>query len=186
MYNDYDLKLPITSIYLIAENKEDANSIKSQIKSLGYRGSTEETLGEQMLIMSDVLTMVLAGIAVVSLFVASIMILVVLYISVIERTKEIGLLRSIGARSKDIKRIFVSEAFLIGISGGIIGVVSAYIISIFVNMYSLREFQVAVMKITFYHSLTGLLLSTIVSMICGRFPAKKAANLDPVVALRTE
>lgn len=105
----------------------NSSDIKSKILDLGYSTSREELMGDQMLTMLDVLTIVLAGI---SLLVSSIMILVVLYISVIERTKEIGLLRAIGARSKDVKRIFVLEAFLIGLSSGVIG---AYIISIFVN-----------------------------------------------------
>ena len=114
------------------------------------------------------------------------MILVVLYISVVERTKEIGLLRAIGARSKDIKRIFVSEAFLIGILSGTIGVVCAYLISIGVNKVSMNTFNMVLMNITGPYIALGILLSTIVSMIAGLFPANKAAKLDPVDSLRAE
>lgn len=139
-----------------------------------------------MLTKLNILTIVLSGIAGISLLVSSIMILVVLYISVVERTKEIGLLRAIGARSKDIKRIFVSEAFLIGLSSGIVGLLSALIISFFVNQGSLKVFDMKVMNVTVAYVAFGVAISTIVSIIAGLFPANKAANLDPVDSLRTE
>lgn len=139
-----------------------------------------------MLTMLNILTIVLAGIAGISLLVSSIMILVVLYISVVERTKEIGLLRAIGARSKDIKRIFVSEAFLIGISSGVVGLLTALVISFFVNQGSLKMFDMKVMNVTVAYAISGVAISTIVSMIAGLFPANKAAKLDPVDSLRTE
>lgn len=139
-----------------------------------------------MLTMLNVLTAVTTGIAAISLVVSSIMILVVLYISVVERTKEIGLLRAIGARSKDIKRIFVSEAFLIGLCSGIIGLTGAFLISIVVNKASMEIFDIKVMNVTLMYALTGIVISTIVSMGAGLFPANKAAKLDPVDSLRTE
>ena len=136
--------------------------------------------------MLDILTIVLAGIAGISLVVSSIMILVVLYISVVERTKEIGLLRAIGARSKDVKRIFVLEAFFIGLSSGVIGLIGSYVISIFVNKASIQMFDMKVMNITVWYALAGVGVSIIVSMLSGLFPANKAAKLDPVDSLRTE
>lgn len=175
-----------TMVYLVAEDENTASTIKSTITDLGYGGSTQEMMGDQMLTMLNILTIVLAGIAGISLLVSSIMILVVLYISVVERTKEIGLLRAIGARSKDIKRIFVSEAFLIGISSGIIGLATAYVVSIVVNHASMQMFDMNVMNVTVPYCIAGVLISTIVSMIAGLFPANKAAKLDPVDSLRTE
>lgn len=172
--------------YLVAENESAASDIKTTITELGYGGSTQEVMGAQMMTMLDILTLVLAGIAGISLVVSSIMILVVLYISVVERTKEIGLLRAIGARSKDIKRIFVSEAFLIGISSGTLGIIIAYVTSIFVNKVSMQVFDMQLMNITIPYVVSGLMISTVVSMIAGLFPANKAAKLDPVDSLRTE
>ena len=173
-------------VYLVAHNEEDASNIKKITSDLGYAGSTAEAMGDQMLTMLNVLTAVTTGIAAISLLVSSIMILVVLYISVVERTKEIGLLRAIGARSKDIKRIFVSEAFLIGISSGLIGLIGAFIISLLVNKISTQVFDIKVMNITVVYCILGILVSTIVSMIAGLFPANKAAKLDPVDSLRSE
>ena len=172
--------------YLVTEDEAVASELKETIVDMGYGGSTQEVMGDQMMTMLDILTLVLAGIAAISLVVSSIMILVVLYISVVERTKEIGLLRAIGARSKDVKRIFVSEAFLIGICSGTLGIVIASVISIFVNKVSLETFDVELMNITIPYVVVGVWISTVVSMIAGLFPANRAAKLDPVDSLRTE
>ena len=172
--------------YLVTEDELVASELKETIVDMGYGGSTQEVMGDQMMTMLDILTLVLAGIAAISLVVSSIMILVVLYISVVERTKEIGLLRAIGARSKDVKRIFVSEAFLIGICSGTLGIVIASVISIFVNKVSLETFDVELMNITIPYVVVGVWISTVVSMIAGLFPANRAAKLDPVDSLRTE
>lgn len=186
LLNDGGIELNPSAIFLVADDEDTASNVKDKVADLGYGGSTNEAMGRQMLTMLTVLTVVLAGIAGISLVVSSIMILVVLYISVVERTKEIGLLRSIGARSKDIKRIFVSEAFLIGLSSGIIGLISAFLISLVVNSASMREFDMKAINITLTYAIVGVGISTIVSMIAGLFPANKAAKLDPVDSLRTE
>ncbi|WP_294342598.1 ABC transporter ATP-binding protein/permease [uncultured Clostridium sp.] len=186
LLSDAGKELKPTMVYLVADNEEDASDLKSTIRDLGYSGSTQETMGDQMLTMLNIVTIVLAGIAGISLLVSSIMILVVLYISVVERTKEIGLLRAIGARNKDIKRIFVSEAFLIGISSGILGTISSFIISILVNKASMNVFDMKVMNITGGYVIIGIGISVIVSMLAGLSPANKASKLDPVDSLRTE
>lgn len=178
--------LDTSVIYLIANTKEEASNIKTKILDMGYQGSVQEIMGDQMVTMLNVLTIVLAGIAAISLIVSSIMILVVLHISVVERTREIGLLRAIGARSKDIKIIFVSEAFLIGLFSGIIGLVSAFLIGKFANIASMKVFYIEVVNITPAYAICGIVVSTIISMCSGLIPARKAAKLDPVESLRTE
>ena len=178
--------LDTSVIYLIANTKEEASNIKTKMLDMGYQGSVQEIMGDQMVTMLNVLTIVLAGIAAISLIVSSIMILVVLHISVVERTKEIGLLRAIGARRKDIKRIFVSEAFLIGLFSGIIGLISAFLIEKFANIASMKVFYIDVVNITPAYAICGIVVSTIISMCSGLIPARKAAKLDPVESLRTE
>lgn len=178
--------LDTSVIYLIANTKEEASNIKTKMLDMGYQGSVQEIMGDQMVTMLNVLTIVLAGIAAISLIVSSIMILVVLHISVVERTKEIGLLRAIGARRKDIKRIFVSEAFLIGLFSGIIGLISAFLIEKFANIASMKVFYIDVVNITPAYAICGIVVSTIISMCPGLIPARKAAKLDPVESLRTE
>lgn len=186
MFKEADIELTIGTIYLKANSENEASRIKSEVKKLGYRGSIQEVMGDRMLTMLNILTLGLAGIAGISLLVSSIMILVVLYISVVERTKEIGLLRAIGARRKDIKRIFVSEAFLIGLSSGILGVLGAFTVGIIVNSAMIRLYEMEVINLTVTYSLVGICISTVVSMLSGLYPANKAAKLDPVEALRTE
>lgn len=173
-------------VYLVADNEEAASKIKSITADLGYGGSTAEAMGDQMLTMLNLLTVATTGIAAISLVVSSIMILVVLYISVVERTREIGLLRAIGARKKDIKRIFVSEAFIIGVSSGVIGLVGAFLISLAVNKVSMSAFDIKIMNVTLTYALAGVAVSSFVSVVAGLFPAKKAATLDPVDSLRSE
>ena len=189
-YDDIQAKmgdnLEANTVYLVADNESDSAKIKSKTKELGYSGSTEEVIGEQMIVMSDIVTAALTGISAISLVVSSIMILIVLNISVVERTKEIGLLRAIGARSKDIKRIFVSEAFLIGTLSGIIGLVTAYVISVACNTVSMSQFDVNLIDFTPFYAFVGMAVSVGVSVLAGLLPAKKAAKLDPVDSLRTE
>ena len=120
------------------------------------------------------------------LLVSAIMILVVLYISVVERTKEIGVLKTIGARRKDIKRIFVSEAFLIGLFSGVIALGISSIIMMAANTVSNKAFGINVVNITPAYALFGVGASIIISMIAGIMPASKAAKLDPVESLRRE
>lgn len=186
LLDEVGAELEANIVYLVAANEDIASDIKTKISDLGYSGSTQEIMGDQMLTMLNILTFVLAGIAGISLIVSSIMILVVLYIGVVERTKEIGLLRAIGARSKDIKRIFVSEAFLVGLCSGVLGLSIAYLISILVNKLSMDVFDMKVMNVTLSYIIIGMGISIIVSIIASLSPATKASKLDPVESLRTE
>ena len=109
-------------VYLVSDNTDNTESIKAEVEDLNYKGSTTEALADTFSQMLDIFTYVLAGVAGISLIVSAIMILTVLYISVVERTKEIGVIKAIGGRKKDIRRIFVSESFLIGLFSGLFGV----------------------------------------------------------------
>lgn len=175
-----------TSIYLVADNEEFTEDIKAKIKDMGYSGSSQETMTAMMNEMLDVLTYVLTGISGISLFVSAIMILVVLHISVVERTKEIGVLKAIGARRMDIRRIFVSEAFLIGLSSGIIGVLAASLLTFVANSLSTKLIDFEIVQITPAYIAFGVAASIIISMLSGLMPANKAAKLDPVDSLRRE
>lgn len=106
--------------------------------------------------------------------------------SVVERIKEIGILKAVGARKKDIRRIFVSEAFLIGIFSGLAGVGISIVIMKLINRMSLQIFSVDLLLIDTNHIITGICLSVIISIIAGVMPAAKASRLDPVDSLRRE
>jgi ABC-type antimicrobial peptide transport system permease subunit len=186
LYLDNNLEFNPNSVVLTMNSEEVVEETKSILEDMGYSPSIQEQILGIFNEMLDVITYVLAGVAAISLFVSAIMILVVLYISVVERTNEIGVLKAIGARRKDIKRIFVSEAFIIGLASGIIGILFAYLINIVVNMYTNKLFEVNVAKITPQFILFGISISILISVFSGLWPASRAAKLDPIESLRHE
>ena len=153
---------------------------------MGYSGSMQEAMTDMFSDMLTIITDVLTGIAAISLIVSAIMILVVLNISVVERTKEIGVLKALGARRKDIRRIFVSEAFLIGLSAGALGDLVTWILSLIANHFSQAMFEINVVAITPQYVISGLVISILISMLAGMMPANRASKLDPVDSLRKE
>ncbi|MBR4724722.1 MAG: FtsX-like permease family protein [Lachnospiraceae bacterium] len=123
----------------------------------------------------------------ISLVVSSIMIGIITYISVLERTKEIGILRAIGASKKDISRVFNAETLIVGFSAGVLGIVIAELLLIPINaiIYKLTDIKgLAVMPPVAAGIL--VLISMLLTFIAGLFPSRIAAKKDPVVALRTE
>lgn len=135
----------------------------------------------------DAITIVLIAFSAISLIVSSIMIGIITYISVLERTKEIGVLRSLGARKKDISRVFNAETFLIGICSGLIGVVTARLLIIPANIVleNLTELE-NVARMNPLHVLILIAVSVLLTLIGGAIPAHVASKKDPVEALRTE
>ncbi|MEK3795256.1 ABC transporter ATP-binding protein/permease [Paenibacillus sp. FSL R7-0204] len=135
----------------------------------------------------DGITMVLIAFAAISLVVSLIMIAIITYISVMERTKEIGVLRALGARKKDITRVFNAETFIIGACSGILGIGITYLLTIPVNavLYNLTELK-NVAQLNPLHALILGVISVLLTMLGGAIPAKMAAKKDPVTALRSE
>jgi putative ABC transport system permease protein len=137
--------------------------------------------------MFSVLPPILIGFAAISLVVSTIMIGIITYVSVMERTKEIGILRSVGARKKDISRVFIAETLVIGFASGTLGVVLAYALTI--PLSALFEMLSGIGGMVSLNPLYALLLiagSMALTMVAGFFPSRAAAKKDPVEALRTE
>ncbi|MBT8939720.1 ABC transporter ATP-binding protein [Lactobacillus delbrueckii subsp. bulgaricus] len=186
IFKDNGLTLKANVVYLTATDKQYTSSIKQAAKDKGFAGSMQEQMTEMFDSILSVLTYVLTAIAAVSLLVSAIMILVVLNISVVERTQEIGVMKALGARRKDIRRIFSSEAFLLGLASGIVGIALTWLLAQGINSFTKSAFKVAVVSLTPQYALTGLLISIVISMIAGILPANHASKLDPVEALRKE
>ena len=135
----------------------------------------------------DAITYVLIGFSAISLVVSSIMIGIITYISVLERTKEIGILRALGARKKDITRVFNAETFIIGLTSGLLGITIALLLTIPVNivLYNLTEIS-GVARLNPIHAIVLIIVSLTLTIIGGLLPAVIASKKDPVEALRTE
>ncbi|MCC5890163.1 MAG: ATP-binding cassette domain-containing protein [Alkalibacterium sp.] len=184
MTEENDVTIEPNLAYLHAEDPSHSQSIKEELSALGYGGSSTDTLAATFTQLLDIFTYILSGVAAISLFVSAIMILTVLYISVVERTQEIGVIKAIGGRNKDIRRIFVSESFLIGLFSGLLGIGIASLLAFIGNIAVNNLFGTTILHITPLYALFGVLASVIISMIAGVFPANKAARLDPIEALR--
>ncbi len=137
--------------------------------------------------MLDVITYVLVAFTAISLIVSSVMIGIITYVSVVERVKEIGVLRSLGARKQDIKNLFNAETFIIGLTAGLIGVAVTYLLSLPINaiIYSLSGIA-GIASLPVLTAFIMVVISVALTLISGLIPASAAAKKDPVIALRTE
>ena len=138
--------------------------------------------------MINTISLILSAFAGISLIVSSIMIGILTYVSVVERTKEIGILRAIGARKKDITRIFIAEAGLIGFISGAVGVVVTMLLSVPISGSIAKALKVEAFTASLNaQSSIGLIaLSLVLTLIASIIPSRIAAKKDPVEALRTE
>ena len=170
----------------IIEYIDNYNKDKSDNDKIEYLDQAEFITTMSNGIMSGI-TSVLIAFSSISLIVSSIMIGIITYISVLERTKEIGILRSLGARRKDIRRVFNAETFIIGLASGLLGILISRLLlfpinSVLKNLTDLDN--VAIMDIGY--SALLILISIILTLIGGFIPANIASKKDPAVALRTE
>lgn len=135
----------------------------------------------------DAISYVLIGFVAISLVVSSIMIGIITYISVLERTKEIGILRSIGASKRDISRVFNAETIIVGFTAGAIGIAISYLLTIPINMIISHITEAPVRAaIPMSGAVILIIISMLLTFIAGLIPSRIAAKKDPVVALRTE
>ncbi|MDF2821071.1 MAG: putative transporter ATP-binding/permease protein [Clostridiales bacterium] len=185
-----------TSINIYPKDFASKDNIKEYLDKYNAGKATEDQiiysdLAEMITSMIGTLintiSYVLIGFAAISLLVSTIMIGIITYVSVIERTKEIGILRSVGARKKDISRVFNAETLIIGFAAGILGVGISYLLTLPIN--SVIENLVDIKGIADLSILSAFVLilgSMGLTFIAGLFPSRMAAKKDPVVALRTE
>ena len=165
-----EVKKILERTHNIAANQENNFNVFSQQELISTFSST-----------SEMLTVLLVAIASISLIVGGIGIMNIMYVSVKERTKEIGLRMAIGAKGKDILAQFLIESVLISITGGVVGVVLGLLATYVVNTFIGWP-----MSITFYSIVISFLVCTITGVFFGWYPARKAAELEPITALRYE
>lgn len=167
--------------YLDAYNK--GKSKEDKIIYTDLAGTMTSLTGGIM----DAITYVLVAFAGISLVTSMIMISIITYTSVIERTKEIGVLKALGARKKDITRVFDAETFILGVASGSLGIVIAWSLTFPINhiLYNMTDLK-NVATLNPIHAVILVIVSTILTIIGGHLPAKMAAKKDAAIALRSE
>ena len=177
---DFDTKDYITD-YL--DDYNDDKDEGDQVLYTDYASLISTLSGSIM----DAVTYVLIAFSSISLVVSCIMIANITYISVLERTKEIGILRALGARGKDITRVFNAETFIIGVCSGVLGLVIASLLTFPINslIKSLADLP-NVASLNPVHAIILLLISVTLTVLSGFIPSHMASKKDPVIALRTE
>ncbi len=165
------------------------NSSQGQNNKIFVTDATQflsDTMGQ----MINIISYVLIAFSSISLIVSSIMIAIITYVSVIERTKEIGVLRSIGARKKDISRVFNAETLTIGFLSGFLGVLVSYLLTIPINIFIKNvaggSITSNIAVLSPISAIVLIAISIVLTLVAGFVPAKIAAKKDPVKALRTE
>lgn len=188
----------VSSISIYTDTFESKEQVLAHLDNWNDIHKTEEekqirytdTVGMMMSMMQtmlDAITYVLVAFTSISLVVSSVMIGIITYVSVVERVKEIGVLRSLGARKRDIKNLFNAETFIIGLTSGVLGVGITYLLSIGINalLGSLTGIT-TLASLPIGSAVTMVIISIALTLISGLIPARAAARKDPVVALRTE
>ena len=177
---DFETKDKLTD-YLDSYN--EGKNEKDVIMYTDLASSISEMTGGIM----DAITLVLIAFAGISLVVSLIMICIITYTSVLERTKEIGVLKALGARKKDVTRVFDAETCILGVFSGILGVVIAWACTFPINsyIYKMTDLEnVANLQLT--HAVLLVVVSTVLTMLGGHIPARMASKKDAVEALRSE
>lgn len=190
--NSFDEKSKVTD-YLDLWNNESYTYTTSSGKTLNYSDRTKMTYTDSVgTIISMVKTLInivtyaLIAFTALSLVVSCFMIAIITYVSVMERVKEIGVIRSLGGRKKDVSHLFNAETFMLGLSSGVIGVLVTYIITGILNLTLGKLAGANIACFWPYQALIMILLSIGLTVLSGAIPAHSAAKQDPVNALRSE
>ncbi|WP_217951253.1 ABC transporter ATP-binding protein/permease [Granulicatella adiacens] len=155
-------------------------------KVLAYSDDIQ-TIMSSITTMVGVITTVLVGFVAISLIVSSIMIAIITYISVLERTKEIGILRAMGASKKDIRRIFTAETAIEGFISGVLGIAITLLATFPINAFVAQTTKVdGVAQLPWDAALILILISIVLTVLAGLIPSRIAAKKDPVESLRSE
>ncbi|MGL4736477.1 MAG: ABC transporter permease [Cellulosilyticaceae bacterium] len=188
-YGKYnDLRVKVT-------DEKYVSDVQQGIRDAGFEAYSPMEYIEEMKKVSNSIQIILGGIGAISLFVAAIGITNTMMMSIYERTREIGIMKVIGARITDIKKMFLVEALMIGAIGGFVGVIFSYLLSFLINKFGPQiAGELAGMMgggsyislIPWWLSVSALLFSTLIGLISGYFPAKRAMKLSALSAIKTE
>ncbi|MEK7130425.1 MAG: ATP-binding cassette domain-containing protein [Patescibacteria group bacterium] len=180
------------SIVVRSADPKKVSEIKAKIIEMGYGATSFEDMAKSFGEIFSIMQIILGVIGSVALAVASLGVINTMLMAILERTKEIGIMKAIGARNKDVRRIFLFESAYIGLFGGIAGVIFGIIVSKIIEMIvsfylqNSGEADFLSFYVPPYLMLFVVLFSMGVSMAAGYIPSRRASRLDPVIALRDE
>lgn len=186
IYSELDEELKPTEIKIEIDKKENIEYVKKRMKKMGFELSNMEEYTNAIFNYLDIATYVLSSFSFLSLIVSCIMMIIVFSINVLERTKEIGILRALGFRKKDIKQIFKTEAILIGFFTGIFSCIISKILSSLINSVTKSKFDICIVNANLKYMIFGIILSILVCIIGNIIPSRKASRLNIIDALRYE
>ncbi len=177
------------------ESLNDASRVAKEVDSMGFDSATLQTFLDQANRIFTVLQVMLSSVGLLALLVASIGIVNTMIMAIYERTREIGILKAIGSSNGDVLRMFTLEAGMIGLLGGVVGVISGWLLGLILNALIPEYFKgqgvplpvnSTFFVVTWELVAGALLFSTLVGIVAGIYPAFRAARLDPLAALRHE
>ena len=168
------------------DEMDNVQDVQQQIKDMGFRASSLTDQLESMQETTKMLRLVLGAIGAISMLVAAISITNTMVMSIYERTKEIGIMKVIGASLKDIRGLFLAEAAFIGFAGGVIGIMLSYLLSFIVNMVASGQGSTMQSSIPVWLALGAIAFATGVGIVAGYVPANRAMKLSALTAIKTE
>ena len=181
---DFESKKSVVKLINEYNKKQRENNLEENV--IHYTDLVGTMIGSVSSIVNTI-SYVLIAFVTISLVVSSIMIGIITYISVIERTKEIGILRAIGASKKDISRVFNAETIIIGFTSGLFGIIITILLNIPINIIIKNITNISnISKLPIIGGIVLIIISIILTLIGGLIPAKIASKKDPVEALRVE
>ncbi|WP_010621880.1 ATP-binding cassette domain-containing protein [Paucilactobacillus suebicus] len=164
---------------------KEMNHLKSNSKRV-YSATSVSSIIDKVQTYVKLITNILAAIAAISLVVSALMIIVTMYMSVSARTKEIGILRALGESKKDIRRLFISESLIIGVSSAILATVIAFLGELVANSLLSHIASYAFVQISVGNVITTFVIALAISLLAAFLPARRAANLNPIDALASD
>lgn len=190
---DANAQTNVNNVSVKVKDLDSVNAVASRIENL--RGANNKrifgaiTVGSMLKRINTYVHLasdILAGVAGISLLVSALMIIVTMYMSVSERTKEIGILRALGGRKKDVRRLFTSESILIGLFGAVFALVITLIATVAINhgFYSLIKYNI--IQLTTDDVIFAFAAAIIIAWLAALLPSRRAANLNPIDALAAE
>jgi putative ABC transport system permease protein len=187
---NYDQFLFVNVRVVNGEDKETRDRVKADLESDGFYVQSSEDIQKTITQFVDILQGAVAALGLITLIASIFGIINTQYISVLERTREIGLIKALGMSNKKVRLLFIFEAMWIGFIGGIIGIIAAFVLGTLLNPFITDQLNLGdgnyLIIFDFVQMIFLLLALMLVGAAAGYFPARKAAKLDPVEALRTE